>query len=265
MAAAAARAPKDARSSPSRNNTLGDSMRSGIMAPMPQGQKKDRSKLVTYTWRCHSFPELLPELETHTLAKPSRMVREKWLMPEHVVGTKAFFESVGPAGNHGRKSLERHQELNERHSWLLESSGAIHGNPSAQAPPDFGWQPRGKGRWLAASAGERWTPSKDWRTDGDPKAEHHGLLGGKGFGPKTSPGRRRLGSTLGSTTSGNLPQGFNRKRRGSHARAKDDVITPGSMTKSLPDIGVHGPFPASPAYVRDCMRRFLALEQGQTG
>lgn len=216
------------------------------------GPKKDRSHLVSYTWRCGSFTEIHPELETHTLAKPSRMLREKWLTPESIVGTKPWFESVGPAGRHGRKSLQKHSELNERHAWLTESSGAVHGNPSTQDPPVFGWQPRGKGRWISAGRGARWTPSKDWRTDGDPKAECHGMIGGRGGGPKTSPGRfRSTASSQGTQIVGSA-----------HARRQKDMIGTAAMSQSLPNIAVHGPFPPTPAYVRNSMSTLLALEHG---
>lgn len=87
--------------------------------------------------------------------------------PETVVGTKAWFASVGPGGHHSRRHLSRHLQPNAHSDSIFESrGGSIVSEARYKDPPVFGWQPpAGKPKlpWIA-EAGQRWTPEHTpWR------------------------------------------------------------------------------------------------------
>jgi len=242
-----------------------------------RARKKCQEKgLKKYRWKCNSFPELKPELEDHLLARTSRPGPGKepvarWLMPESVVGSKAWFNAVGPSGHHGRKWLEQYNELNGhldkswnmhptlpcRDAWVLGSDvGCIHGNPTSLDPPLLGYQPKGYAQWV--TVGERWTPAKKGvprvvpAREFNEKSEAAMLAISQGRDPKAAAknGTRRAASqTLSrSSTLRSRMSGISRGEQ-----SPKSTRSQGSSVASSPNLPVLGPFPPTPAYVRHFM------------
>jgi len=252
-------AKKDGRSSNNFNNT-----------------KNSDKKLTKYRWKCASFPEILPELESHLLAHTSRCGQEKWLKPELVKGTKAYYDKVGP--DLWRKDLKMYSEVTppdkvtpfDRDSWIWGTEmGAVHGNPSHLDPPLLGYQPKGYAKWV--TVGERWTPQKKGvpRVVG-PREFHQRsnealVAMSKGEKPppfvykepkwaKTQKLPRRPGSPDSPGGRDKSPSGtLKSPSMAGSARSKKSLGGSSAMSQSLPSFAL-GPYPPSPAYVRNFMR-----------
>jgi|Transcript_2409 hypothetical protein len=238
-------------------------------------QKCQEKGLKKYKWKCNSFPDLQPELEDHLLAATSRPGREGWLMPENVVGSKAWFNAVGPSGHHGRKWLQQYNEFNGhmdkswnlhptrpcRDAWVLGSDvGCVHGNPSMLDPPLLGYQPKGYAPWV--TVGERWTPAKKGVPRVVPAREFNEKSNAamvaisQGKDPKTAT--KNLSRRSASETSGRKSTLQSRISRlsGSGSRGEGSPKSQrsqGSSVASSPNLPVLGPFPPTPAYVRHYM------------
>lgn len=132
----------------STSKSSGGNKRSRSLAS-PEGSKCEGP------WRLREFPGKDQRLDNHLYAQPSRLVQERWLTPESVVGTRAWARSNG---GFRRNFLEA-----GRGDWLEEqSSGACRGSPSSSAPSVFGGKPgdgpspKGSPTWHALGA--RWQP-----------------------------------------------------------------------------------------------------------
>lgn len=231
--------------------------------------------LTKYRWSCSKHPDLDPRLEGHLLAQTSRPGRERWLNPENVVGSKAWWEGPGKK-QQGRKWLSQYQEFTGhldkswnlhptqpvRDAWILGSSqGCISGNPSQVDPPLLGHQPKGYSTWMTGG-GERWTPQKK----GVPRVvgprefnlkSQAGLLAiSQGKSPKEA--RKGIDAMLGRL---DVTQ---RKSAGQQPDSPKSAKSLGSSgvhshAQSLPTLAF-GSFPPSAAYVRSFMRQ-IDLEQ----
>jgi len=226
-----------------------------------RGRSADK-KLSKYRWKCKTFPELLPELEHHLLAHTSRCGQERWLKPDLVKGSKAYYDKVGP--DQWRKEIKKYKELTgeDRDAWIQGTDmGCIHGNPSQLDPPLLGYQPKGYAKWVAV--GERWTPQKKGvpRVVG-PREFHQrsqealvAISKGQTLKPfsKTQKLPRAPGSPgMGSPGRDKSPNAQKSPSVAS-ARSKKSLGGSSAMSQSLPSFAL-GPYPPSPAYVRNFMR-----------
>lgn len=246
--------------------------------------------LTKYRWSCKQFPEIHGRYDNHLLAQSSRPGRERWLNPENAVGSKAWMAKTGKH-QQGRKWLEQYQEfaghlsdswnlhptLPVRDAWIQGSpQGCIDGNPTAMDPPMLGHQPKGYATWIQGG-GERWTPDmqKVPRVVGPREFYHTSRAGltaisqGKDEagakearkGAKVKLDRKldrtnpRRASESGTPTK-NLTATLNSalgSTGGSGTMMSRQTSGSGSQTQSLPTLAL-GPYPPSPAYVRNFMK-----------
>jgi len=222
--------------------------------------------LTKYRWSCRSFPELNPRFDNHLLAQTSRPAPERWLQPENMVGSKAWYKTTGK-NQQGRKWLEQygefaghlsdswnlHPTLPCRDAWITGSDmGGIHGTPSQQDPPLLGHQPKGYSRWVQGN-GERWTPDMPKVPRIVPAREFNrkaqaGLIAiSQGKDPKAA--RKTIDAKMSATLRKS-------KRSASPAQSYKSMNSSGALsgTQSMPTLAL-GPYPPSPAYVRAFMRQ----------
>mmetsp|Transcript_39829 Transcript_39829/g.71618 ORF Transcript_39829/g.71618 Transcript_39829/m.71618 type:complete len:229 (+) Transcript_39829:63-749(+) len=187
-------------------------------------------------WKCRTFPSLHPNLEGHLYGQTSRMGHARWLNAQIVVGTKSWYEA-------NKGSFRRHAQDPGRSTWVPHAKGAVHGNPSKIEPPVMGYQPPG---------GARWSPLRHPNGKRKKKIDDGSALQASLFMSTTRTGgenSKYLGDSYAQ-----LNRSFSdTKKIGSHSRSLLDL----SRADSLPSITANSdfPYPPSPAYVRDYMRR----------
>lgn len=236
-------------SSPSKSQGLDRALSPSIVRAAKVCQEKGLTK---YRWRCSDHSELDPRFENHTLAQTSRPGRERWLEPENVKNTKAWFNKTGKY-QQGRKWMEQYQEFTGHmsDSWNLHPSGhpvrdawvhgspmgAVLGNPSQMDPPLLGHQPKGYAKWV--TVGERWTPNKK----GVPR-----VVSAKEFNRKND----KLLLSMSKGEHLQFPEPKKKKELDTTKKKKTMVVQGGA--RSLPALAL-GSFPPTPAYVRHFMKQ----------
>eukprot|EP00933_Yihiella_yeosuensis_P052548 TRINITY_DN50651_c0_g1_i1.p1 TRINITY_DN50651_c0_g1~~TRINITY_DN50651_c0_g1_i1.p1 ORF type:complete len:257 (-),score=44.85 TRINITY_DN50651_c0_g1_i1:144-914(-) len=211
--------PKSARSAKSKSS----SKRS---KESKDEDKTQRILVAAPAWKCRSFPQLHASLEGHMYSKSCRMGLARWENPHLIAGTAQWYEA-------NKGSHKRHAQDPDRASWIPHAKGAVHGNPSKVDPPIFGYQPPG---------GARWSPIR--HPNGAPKkTDRKGCLM-FACSPHNSSKASSLGQAFFNTS----------KSAGDLSLARSVRMS----TDTLPSIEMGHPvfpYPPSPAFTREFMRR----------